>query len=78
MAKGSLYSAVLRHRNIFVSSRLGQAKESTRKIEALQGGEIGEIDSCVGKEECWMFSFEAEGFSCTLDVLYGELRIDKL
>jgi hypothetical protein len=27
---------------------------------------------------CWMFSFEGDGFSCTLDVLYGGLGISKL
>jgi hypothetical protein len=28
--------------------------------------------------KCWMFSFEAEGFSCSLDVLCGGLEICKL
>jgi hypothetical protein len=28
--------------------------------------------------KCWMFSFEAEGYFCSLDVLYGDLEIDKL
>jgi hypothetical protein len=30
--------------------------------------------------QCWMFSFEGEGFSCSLDVLYGgnfSLKISK-
>ncbi len=28
--------------------------------------------------KCWMFSFEGEGVSCSLDVLYGGLGISKL
>jgi hypothetical protein len=28
--------------------------------------------------KCWVFSFEAEGFFCSLDVLYGRLGISKL
>jgi len=28
--------------------------------------------------KCWMFSFEAEGFSCSLGVLYKGLGISKL
>jgi hypothetical protein len=28
--------------------------------------------------KCWMFSFELEGFSCSLGVLYGGLQIGKL
>ncbi len=28
--------------------------------------------------KCWMFSFKAEGFFCSLDVLYGGLGIGKL
>jgi hypothetical protein len=28
--------------------------------------------------KCYMFSFEAEGFFCSLDVLYGGLGIGKL
>jgi hypothetical protein len=28
--------------------------------------------------KCWMFSFEVEGFSRSLDVLYGGLEINKV
>ncbi len=33
-------------------------------------------DSQSGK--CWVFSLRAEGFSCSLDVLYGGIGISKL